>query len=112
LNLHYIELPILYKYLINKKFSAEVGLAPGVFIKKKEEDNNSQNVSAMPFNAISLSFVAGLYYNINEKWRVNIRTNNSVLPIRPNINNNDLASRIFDDGQYNDLFSIGFQYTL
>ncbi|MDZ7742313.1 MAG: hypothetical protein U5Q03_11315 [Bacteroidota bacterium] len=43
---------------------------------------------------------------------MNIRTNNSILPIRPNIANTELSYRLFDEGQYSDLLSIGMQVTL
>ncbi len=112
LNIHYVELPFLYQYVINDKFSAEAGLALGVFISKTEEFNYQEQISEEDFNRFTLSGIVGLYYHINERWRVNIRTNNSILPIRPNIAGLELTHRLFDEGQYSDLLSIGLQLTL
>jgi hypothetical protein len=112
LNIHYVELPVLYKYLINEKFSVEGGLALGIFISKTEEYNYEEHISEEEFNRFTASLIVGLYYNINEKWRINIRTNDSIIPIRPNIDGLELARRIFDEGQYNDLLSVGVQLTL
>lgn len=109
LNLHYVELPLLYQYLINEHFSVEAGLALGVFVKSFEEHQYEEQVSAKDFQRLTLSFVGGVYYNINERFRLSIRTNNSITPIRPHISG---KSRLFNFGQYNDLLSLGFQYSL
>ncbi|MCF8229810.1 MAG: PorT family protein [Bacteroidales bacterium] len=112
LNIHYAEMPLLYEYIINDRFSVEAGLALGVFIAKKEEYDYIPQVRDEDFNRFTLSGIVGLYYHFNETWRVNIRTNNSILPIRPHTNNIDLPHRLFDEGQYSDLLSIGLQVTL
>ncbi|MDZ7742314.1 MAG: outer membrane beta-barrel protein [Bacteroidota bacterium] len=36
LNIHYVELPVLYQYIINEKFSVEAGLALGVLSAKRK----------------------------------------------------------------------------
>lgn len=109
LNLHYAELPLLYKLLLTEKFALEAGLAYGVFITKKELYNGSAAVAETPFNRHNLFFVGGLYYNINERLRVSVRTNNSITPIRPFYSG---ITRLFNQGQYSDLFSLGLQFTL
>ncbi len=109
LNLHYAELPVLYKYIINRHFAVEAGLAYSFFITKKEEYNFQDEVAGKPFNRNNLSFIIGLYYYINEQFRVNIRSNNSILPIRPHTSG---ATRFFNQGQYNDVLSLGLQIVL
>ena len=109
LNLHYVELPLLYKLLLTEQFALEAGLAYGVFITKKELYNGSEAIAETPFNRHNLFFVGGLYYNINEDLRVSVRTNNSITPIRPHYSG---VSRLFNEGQYSDLLSLGLQFTL
>lgn len=109
LNLHYAELPVLYKYIISKHFAVEGGLAYSFFITKKEEYNFQDEVAGKPFNRNNLSFIVGLYYNINQQLRVNIRSNNSILPIRSHASG---AKRLFNQGQYNDVLSLGLQIVL
>lgn len=109
LNLHYAELPFLFQYRIIEQLTAEGGLAYGYFIGKKEEANFQDAVAGKPFNRHNLNFLIGFYYNVTERFRLNLRSNNSILPIRPHTSG---ATRLFNQGQYSDAICLGVQFEL
>ncbi len=107
LYLQYIDVPVLYKYIISKRFTVEIGPVYGVFIKKYEEANFSNEVAGKPFNIHNLSVVVGMYYYITENFMFNLRSSNSVIPIREHTSG---ATRFFNRGQYNDVLIFAFVY--
>ncbi len=106
--IHYAELPFLYRYLIGERFAAEAGLAYGFYIADSETVFESDKVSGTDFNRHNLSLIVGLYYNLSEKFRINLRSNNSLTPVRPHVSGKTWR---FNQGQYIDLIIIGLQYT-
>jgi len=109
MNLHYAELALLYRYRFGERFAADAGLAYAVYITKKEEWTYQDEVSGKPFNRHNLSFVAGVYFCFTDQYRIFLRTNNSITPIRPH---NSGATRLFNQGQYSDAICIGLQVDL
>ena len=107
LYLQYIDIPVLYKYIISKRFTVEIGPVYGVFIKKYEEANFSNEVAGKPFNTHNLSVVVGMYYYITDNFMFNLRSSNSVIPIREHTSG---ATRFFNRGQYNDVLIFAFVY--
>ena len=107
LNLQYIDVPVLYKYIISKRFTVEIGPVYGVFIKKYEEANFSNELAGKPFNTHNLSVVVGMYYYITDNFMFNLRSSNSVIPIREHTSG---ATRFFNRGQYNDVLIFAFVY--
>ncbi len=108
LRIHYVELPIIYRFVIIQQFNVEIGLSYGVFIADKEKVDG-EVIDGTPFNRHNLNFIGGLYYNINERFRINLRSNNSITPIRPHVSG---KSRFFNHGQYSDAISLGVQVDL
>ncbi|HNW89998.1 MAG TPA: porin family protein [Bacteroidales bacterium] len=86
LNLHYIELGLLYKWQFSKRFNLEAGPAFGVLMKnsniEKDEYGLVTNSQRPPFNKFDFSLTGGLGINIIKHLRANIRYENSVLPVR------------------------------
>lgn len=109
LNLHYAELPVMVRVQLAEKIAADAGLAYAVYITKKEEWNFQDDVSGKPFNRHNLNFIAGIYYLVNDMFRIYLRSNNSITPIRPHVSG---ATRFFNQGQYSDAICIGVQYDL
>jgi hypothetical protein len=101
LRLHYIEVPLMAQYDYNTKLNIEVGPSLGVLFKSREEDlygpllgNNS---SREQFRPLELSFNVGGTWKFNDKWSINIRSANSVFPVR---NHDQKTSYRLNKGQY------------
>ena len=107
LNLQYIDVPVLYKYIISQRFTVEIGPVYGFFIKDYEEANFSNELAGKPFNTHNLSVIVGMYYYITDNFMFNLRSSNSVIPIREHTSG---ATRFFNRGQYNDVLIFAFVY--
>jgi hypothetical protein len=93
LHLNCIDLPVLYQlsFYINDKqrFSLETGLSYTYIIGDPKEEGidgtGSRYIAdgtGMSFVSSSLNFVVGAYFHINKNLFVNLRTSNSITPIR------------------------------
>ena len=105
---NYIELPILYQYKFAKRFKAEIGPSVGVLINTVEERGGGEALNINPAK-LTLQINAGLYVALNRRFRVNLRTNNSLLSIRSETAHGDVR-RFFDWGQYNDCLVLSLFY--
>ncbi len=106
----YIELPILYRLLYSNKLNFEAGLAMNVLVQHYEQFNYEE-LNENPFERINPAILLGLSYNINERLRANIRTNNSLISIRNERVNGDVW-RFVDYGQYHDALVLSLYYQL
>jgi len=86
LNLHYIELSLLYKWQFSKRFWLETGPALGVLMKnngiEKDEYGKVYDSQRPRFNKLDFSGLAGLGINITGHLKANIRYQNSIIPVR------------------------------
>jgi hypothetical protein len=105
---NYVEMPLLYQFVINEKFQVEVGPSLGFFTNYYEELND-QPITKNPPARVSYQINVGLYVALTQKLKVNIRTNNSFLNIRSDNATGDVY-RIFDYGQYNDCLVLSLFY--
>jgi hypothetical protein len=83
-NLHYLEIPLLFQYH-NKKIYFEFGPGLGYLINLAEHlygNATPDLVNDQPFNRSELSFNAGFGCKLNEKWAVGLRLSHSLLPVR------------------------------
>lgn len=110
MRLGYVELPILYRMIYSEKLNFEVGPAMD-FLLHHYERFNSEELDGVDFAKSNLCLIIGLSYNLNERLRVNFRTNNSILSIRTERVDGDVW-RFFEHGQYNDALVFGLYYTL
>ncbi|MBN3034146.1 MAG: outer membrane beta-barrel protein, partial [Bacteroidales bacterium] len=109
LRINYIELPVHYRYDINR-WTFETGLSLGVLISKYEEVNGLEQVDVYPaFKGRDLSFSFGLFYHIVERLRFNIRYSNSILAVRPHSGGQTYR---WNKGQYNEVLSFTVFYGL
>ncbi len=101
LRLHYIEVPLIFKYKLKPKLEFETGPSLGVFFGSREEDlygDMSGNYSSREqFKPFDLSFTIGGSWIINEKWSFNVRSANSIFPVR---NHDQNTSYRLNKGQY------------
>lgn len=110
---NYIELPLLYQYIVNKRFKIEAGPSAGFLVGWYEENNYEEIKGANKPASVTFQLNAGLYVYLTDHLYVNIRTNNSLLNIRSDNATGDIL-RIFPGnyGQFNDclVFSLYYQF--
>lgn len=109
LRLHYIEVPLLYKYDLNKWISFEIGAAVAFLAKSTEEDENGESWEPRPFNRYEVSLIGGGYVNFTKNLKLNIRYENTFpfLPIRKHYSE---ATYRLNKGQYNSLITLILLY--
>ena len=101
LKLRYIEIPIVLQYTIKSRITLEVGPSIGILLSYSEEDifgDLSGNYSTREqFKRTDISFNAGINYSLNNKWTFNLRSANSMAPVR----NHDQQTKFrLNRGQY------------
>lgn len=110
IRLGYVEMPLLYQYRLRSGIFLETGTAIGVLVHSFEEVNGLPSLSN-PFGVMDISFQAGIGYQMNEKWKVGIRSGNSLASIRKERVSGD-RHRIWGYGQYNSVLDIELAYKL
>jgi len=80
--LDYIEIPVALRYHY-KKFLFETGLYYGALINSNVENEFGQvPTQGQPFNSYDFGGFFGLYYQLNKHFIFNLRSKNSLLPVR------------------------------
>lgn len=109
LRLNYVDLPFLYRHRINENFWVEIGLSYGYLIHHFELANFSSAVSSTEFIRHAFNALVGLEYRLNNSMALNLRSGNSILPLRDHSSG---VKRFFNRGQYNDVLSFSFSYVI
>lgn len=110
LRLNYVELFLHYKWDFGNIFTLEAGPSLGVLIKNPPyEEANGQLLTDPPFNSTDLSINVGMFVTLTERLRFNIRYSNSILAVRPHSSGQTYK---WNKGQYNEVLSFVFHYTL
>lgn len=110
LRLGYVELPVLYRYIYNERFELETGLGLN-FLIHQHESLDGYELNYNPFSKQNICFLAGIAFNINEKLKVNLRTDNSLFSIRTERVNGDVW-RFWGYGQFSDALVLSAYYKL
>ncbi len=110
IRLGYVEMPLLYQYHLKSGIILEVGPSVGILLHSFEEVNELPSLSN-PFKVMDISLQAGIGYQMNEKWKVGIRSGNSMASIRKERVTGD-RRRIWGYGQYNSVLNIELAYKL
>ncbi|MFA8451264.1 MAG: porin family protein [Bacteroidales bacterium] len=107
LHTSYIQIPILAQFEIIPNFRIEAGIAGAVLISSYEEKDAMELISKDSFNSFSLSFIGGVSYQINERFKIAILTNNDLTSVKKRTFYGMGVRRIGEKrGQYNDLLSL------
>jgi hypothetical protein len=110
MHIDYIELPFLYRYIYNERFELETGLGMNFLIYQKETEDGYVREDH-PFRKQNLCFLAGIAFKINERLKVNLRTDNSLITIRTERVNGDVW-RFWGYGQFSDALVLSAYYKL
>jgi hypothetical protein len=110
MRLGYVELPLLYRYIYNERFELEAGLGIN-FLIHNNETVNGYEITDRPFSKQNICFLAGIAFSINERLKVNLRTDNSLFSIREDRVNGDVW-RFWGYGQFSDALVLSAYYKL
>lgn len=112
MQLNYIEIPLLYQ-LKRKKITYEIGAALGYLFDWKVSNIYGEfpagTPEARPFKKTELSACAGLNYRIYNRFSVNWRFSNSVIPIRSHYSTKTYRWNL---GQYNSAMYLSLRYLI
>jgi Outer membrane protein beta-barrel domain len=108
MRVHYMEVPLLFRFHTSKKFALSAGPSFGTLIFAEEDDEFGVYKNAPPFRKFEFAGNAGLLYNLNDHWAFDGRYSHSITTIRPyQAYNPDF----FDKGQYNVLIEFSLLYS-
>ncbi len=113
LNLMYVETALLYQWHFSKRFYLEAGPAFAVILKRQATEKDENGVIPNPlrpqFNLFDYSLLAGLGVNISKHFKVNLRGESSVIPVRkPQVQ----TSYRLDRFQYNSSITLSLIYEI
>lgn len=109
--INYVELPVLYQYILNDRLKFEAGPSLGFMISYYEEYDYEEIKQGNPAARVTFQLNAGMYVGLTRNLMVGIRTNNSMLNIRADNATGDII-RIFPGnfGQFNDCLVMSLYY--
>lgn len=107
MRVHYLEVPILFRYHTSTKFAFHAGPSFGFLVFSEENDQFGAYPNAMPFRKFELAGNAGLLYSFNENWKFDGRYSHSITTTRPFPGK---SLTFFDKGQYNVVIEFSFLY--
>jgi len=82
MTLGYLEFPFLVKFRMHE-WDIEFGLSGGILLHSNEQNLwQDEAYSSAQFETFEFAGIIGVYYSINETWGLNLRSSNSIIPIR------------------------------
>ena len=129
IRLNYLEIPVYFRFTLLKKLKIELGGAFGYLIKNPPYNRDQYGPVPDAYNKnwkhFDGSFLAGLGYQINQKWFVDIRWEYSLVPVSPyptptggvyrgpaGGSFNPVFGKIFNKGLYNNCLMLTLSYKL
>lgn len=114
-DLDYIDVPLLFNYHFKagKKlnFSVEFGPAIGFLVRQKAYENGSAiNSTNTGFNIYDISLMAGLNYYLPKGFALNVRFQNSIVPIQPTSGTLPWGVSSINIGQLNSVLNFSLLY--
>jgi hypothetical protein len=117
-NLNYLDLPLSFRYHVNPKYFITLGPSVAYLISYREANQLGDWTGQWPFNKFEGGVNIGLGRIIKDRLSVEIRSSNSVTPIRDYGQIANLVfypnpvARFFNKGLYNNLLTLMFTYRL
>lgn len=113
LNINYVQVPIVYVWQFKEKFALDLGASFGVYLNHTLKDEGgyfpSEDPANRPFKPYELAGLAGLGYKLSDKFHLNFRYSNSILPVR---SHRFGQTFLLNRGEYNSLLEITLRYIL
>ncbi len=109
MRLHYLEVPLLFRYHAGKKIVLEAGLSAGTLIFSEENNQIGVIYGTPPFKKIEIASQLGLQFIFSENWAADLRYSGSLTPVRAF--EGSYNYNYFDQGQYNSSLQLSLEYT-
>jgi hypothetical protein len=116
LHLNYLDMPLSFRYRLNEKYFITLGPSVACLISYREMTEIGDWTGDYPFNKFEVGVNAGLGGKINDSWSVELRSSNSVTPLRSygilanKIYYPNPVARFFNRGLYSNLLSLFVAY--
>jgi hypothetical protein len=112
LRLHYLEIPVLYQFSFNKRFSVEAGPAFDVLLGYYEEQDGIADPPTEPMRPVTLSGILGAAAYITNHLKATFRINYSLISLRQSSAPYPASYRkiFFEYGQYNNVLSLSLSW--
>jgi hypothetical protein len=117
-HLNYLDMPLSFRYQLNADYFITLGPSLAYLISYTEENEIGDWTGVYPFEKFEVGVNAGLGRRFNDSWSVELRTSNSITPIR---SYGVLANRVFypnpvaqffNKGMYNNILTLMVTYHL
>jgi hypothetical protein len=115
LNLNYIDLPLLFRYHLNTRYFFTIGPSLAYLISYNENNNYTNVTGNYIYNKFEVGINTGLGRKINDKFQVEVRFSNSIMPIRDfyaNVYYPNPIARLFTKGYYNNIVTLMLTYKI
>jgi len=113
LNLNYIEIPVSLRHKYHK-FMGEIGLYYAQLLSTSVSDEfGPREINRFPFRGFDFGGLIGVYYQLNDHFIFNLRSKNSIIPIRDFQNydqNVGMLNKLFNRGWYNVDLNLSVRY--
>lgn len=116
LRLDYIDMPLSLRYNINSNYFITLGPSVAYLIQHKEVINYIDRTQESKFSKFEAGINFGLGRKINEKFSVEVRTSNSIAPVRSYGASANMVyfpnpvARFFNKGFYNNILTLLVTY--
>ncbi len=117
-NLNYIDIPVMYRLMLNDKYYLTLGPSIAYLISYREETEVGDWTGLYPFNKTEVGINFGLGAELKEKWSLELRSSNSVTPLRDwgvlarQVYYPNAIARFFNKGLYSNLLSLFLSYRI
>lgn len=115
LNLNYIDLPLSFRYLLNSRYFIVLGPSVAYLISYNENSNYTNVTGNYIYNKFEIGINTGIGRKINDKFQVEVRFSNSIMPIRDfyaNVYYPNPIARFFTKGYYNNIVTLMLTYKI
>lgn len=119
IHLNYLDMPLTLRWKIGEKYFINLGPSIAYLISYREQNDRGDWTGMWPFNRFEVGLNAGLGGEIKDKWTIELRTSNSITPVR-NWGGNftsrvyypNAIARFFNKGLYSNVLSLFLAYRL
>lgn len=118
LNLNYLDIPLSFKFLLNKNYFITLGPSFAYLISYYEEIDYVNYTGAYKFRDFEYGVNFGLGKKIKERFAVEVRSSNSIAPIRTygsftsTVFYPNPVAQFFNQGFYNNVLTLMVSYKI
>jgi len=117
LTLNYIDLPLSFRYMLNKRYFVTAGPSFAYLINYRENFNYIDITGDNNFKKYEIGVNIGLGRKMAKNFSCEVRCSNSISAIRnygatSHVFYNNVVARYFNKGFYNNILTLMFTYTI